>query len=94
VIWLDYYSTNYLLNLLIGLLNDLWRYRVNDSTWTWMSGSNTIQQIGVYGEKGNASMNSVPGARQNAVGWFDRLNQELWLFGGSGCINSTSGGGA
>ena len=26
----------------IAHLNDLWRYRVTDSTWTWMAGSNTI----------------------------------------------------
>ena len=60
------------------LLNDLWRYRMNDSTWL---GSN---QLGVYGEKGNASITNVPGARRDAVGWFDSLREELWLFGGFG----------
>jgi len=37
---------------IIGNLNDLWRYRVNDSTWTWIAGSNTANQLGMYGEKG------------------------------------------
>jgi len=60
----------------------LWRYRVNDSTWTWISGSNTINQIGVYGEKGKASTENIPGARSGAVGWYDSLRQEFWLFGG------------
>ena len=27
------------LNSLIDWLNDLWRYRLNDSTWTWIAGS-------------------------------------------------------
>ena len=69
-----------LIYLRLGLLNDLWRYRMNDSTWTWMSGSNTIDQRGVYGELGVYT----PGARQNAMGWYDSNTQELWLFGGNG----------
>ena len=69
---------------LIGYLNDLWRYRVNDSTWTWISGSNTHGQSGVYGQKGKASTENVPGARYGAVGWFDDTKRECWLFGGRG----------
>ena len=73
------------------MLNDLWRYRINDSTWTWISGSDSIDQPGVYGEKGNASSENVPGARYGAVGWYDSLRQEFWLFGGFGYTNSTAG---
>jgi len=69
----DYCSTNNPLNLVIGLLNDLWRYRVIDSTWTWISGNDTENQPGVYGEKGNASVNNYPGGRYGAVGWYDSL---------------------
>ena len=73
------------LNKNLGLLlNDLWRYRLNDSTWTWISGSNTTNQRGVYGEKGTASTEYVPGARGSAVGWYDSLRQEFWVFGGWG----------
>ena len=68
----------------IGYLNDLWRFRLSDSTWTWISGSTTSDQSGVYGEKGEASTENVPGARYSAVGWFDNTKQELWLFGGIG----------
>ena len=57
---------------------------MNDSTWTWMSGSNRADQKGVYGEKGNASIENVPGSREGAVGWFDSSTQELWLCGGYG----------
>ena len=56
---------------MLGYLNDLWRYRVSDNTWTWMSGSNTINQEGVYDEKGVPDKSNVPGARYGAAGWFD-----------------------
>jgi len=55
---------------------------MNDSTWAWISGSNETNEEGVYGEKGVPDTNNVPGARSNAVGWYDSLRQELWLFGG------------
>jgi len=64
---------------------------MNDSTWTWISGSNILNQPGVYGEKGIASTGNHPGARYGAVGWYDSLKEEFWLFGGSGYSNSTSG---
>jgi len=56
---------------------------VNDSTWTWMSGSNEIDQRGVYGDKGKPSVDNTPGARDSAVGWYDSSTKEFWLFGGS-----------
>jgi len=80
-----------LLALIIGWLNDLWRYRVNDSTWTWISGSYAVNQLGVYGTLGNVSTENVPGGRCCAVGWFDSSKQEFWLFGGSGFNNNANG---
>ena len=64
---------------------------MNDSTWTWISGSNALNQRGVYGEKGNASIENVPGARYGAVGWFDSSKQEVWLFSGYGYSASSFG---
>ena len=55
-----------------------------------MSGSTVIYQLGVYGEKGIASVENVPGSRFGAVGWFDSSTQELWLFGGLGYLNSSN----
>ena len=37
-----------------GYLSDLWRYDPATNQWTWVSGSNTISQVGVYGTKGVA----------------------------------------
>ena len=69
--------------------NDLWRYRINDSTWTWISGSNIADQQGVYGEKGNGSTDHYPGARWIALGWYDDLREEFWLLGGLGFSTTT-----
>ena len=57
---------------------------MNDSTWTWMSGSITQNNLGVYGEKGHPNSNNTPGGRRLANGWFDCSSQELWIFGGYG----------
>jgi len=63
----------------------------NSVQWRWMSGSNTPDQPGVYGEKGIASINNYPGARYGAVGWYDSLKEEFWLFGGQGKNGTGSG---
>jgi N-acetylneuraminic acid mutarotase len=70
-------------------LNDLWRYSLSSGEWTWMSGSNTANQPGVYGTKGVPAAGNVPGARHGAVSWTDS-GGNLWLFGGiynSGPLN-------
>jgi hypothetical protein len=63
--------------------NDLWKYSPSTGLWTWISGSNTSNQSGVYGVKGVPSAANVPGARYGGKGWIDAGNN-LWLFGGSG----------
>ncbi len=61
-------------------LNDLWKY--SGGQWTWMSGSNVVDQPGSYGTKGTASSTNVPGARAGSSAWTD-ASGNLWLFGGS-----------
>jgi len=48
--------------------------------WTWVSGSNTVDQSGVYGPEASSK---VPGARDGAVSWIDGSGN-FWLFGGQG----------
>jgi hypothetical protein len=72
-----------------GLLNDLWKFdtstfaglnpNVVTGQWTWVGGSNQINQKGNYGPTGTL----VPGARANAVTWKDNSGN-FWLFGGYG----------
>ena len=70
-------------------LNDLWTFDPNTKEWTWMSGSNAPNAVGVYGTEGVASASNVPGARENAVSWTDKSGN-LWLFGGiSGSANTS-----
>eukprot|EP01122_Echinamoeba_exundans_P014794 TRINITY_DN6778_c0_g1_i1.p1 TRINITY_DN6778_c0_g1~~TRINITY_DN6778_c0_g1_i1.p1 ORF type:complete len:1331 (+),score=177.31 TRINITY_DN6778_c0_g1_i1:128-4120(+) len=54
-------------------VNDLWRYRFNDSTWTWVAGTQA--------ERDPGSAN-YPSARLGASAWFDQSNKTFWLFGG------------
>ncbi len=65
-------------------LNDLWKF--SNGEWTWMSGSNLGNQVGIYGTKGTASLSNVPGARALAVSWTD-ASGSLWLFGGGNDFN-------
>jgi N-acetylneuraminic acid mutarotase len=64
-----------------NLLNDLWKYTPSTGEWTWVSGSNTANQPGVYGTKGMPAAGNVPGARELAISWTDSSGN-LWLFGG------------
>ena len=52
-----------------------------NSSWTWISGSNTYGQVGIYGTKGIANSSNIPGARSDSISWIDS-NNNLWLFGG------------
>ena len=64
-----------------GILNDLWEY--SGGQWTWMGGSNLVNQKGTYGTQGTPSPSNIPGGRWSAVTWTD-ANGNVWLFGGGG----------
>jgi N-acetylneuraminic acid mutarotase len=65
----------------VGLLNDLWKY--SNGEWTWMAGSNLINQNGVYGTQGMTAPGNIPGARLVSSRWVD-AHGNVWLFGGYG----------
>jgi hypothetical protein len=64
-----------------GDFNDLWLYDPSAQTWTWMSGSSSTNQSGVYGSVSVAAPGNVPGARDSAAAWATS-DGSLWLFGG------------
>lgn len=66
-----------------GNLNDLWKFNPTSKMWTWISGSNSANQAGVYGTLATPSTSNTPGARGASVSWVDG-NGNLWLFGGYG----------
>ncbi len=64
-----------------GQLNDLWTFGNNQ--WTWIGGSDLVDQAGNYGGTGAASASNWPGARGDALTWVD-AEGNFWLFGGFG----------
>jgi hypothetical protein len=74
-----------------GFLNDLWEFYPSTNEWTWMGGSNSVNQPGTYGTLGTPTVGNVPGSRDAEINWNDN-NGNLWLFGGYGCGASASSG--
>lgn len=73
----------------IGLLSDLWHYKVNTGEWTWVKGSNQINQPAIYGIQGAANNSNTPGARsETQSGWVDIANH-LWMSGGNSSSSSS-----
>ncbi len=64
-------------------LSDLWKFDVTTSQWTWVSGTNVVSSVGIYGTKGTPAAGNRPGGRASAVSWTDNTGN-LWLFGGNG----------
>ncbi|MBA3681991.1 MAG: choice-of-anchor D domain-containing protein [Bacteroidetes bacterium] len=76
-----------------GLLNDLWKYNPVTNQWTWIHGSNTVNQLGVYGTMGIGTVSTIPGSRWGSSAFVDAAGN-LWLFGGNGYGNVSSASGA
>ena len=75
-----------------GFLNDLWRFNISDSTWTWMSGNYSCNNRGTYGTKGVANATNIPGGKYESVYWTDSPGN-FWLFGGNGYDNISGSSG-
>jgi len=57
------------------------RYNTATGQWTWVSGSKTFGQSGIYGTKNGAPRTNVPGARETAMCWLDPSGNFLALGG-------------
>jgi len=66
-----------------GRLSDLWKYDPLTNEWTWVKGSNIVDQYGIYGTLGVSAPSNLPGARMGHVTWVDAANN-LWMFAGRG----------
>ena len=66
-----------------GKKNDLWKYNISTNEWTWMKGTQNINDPGSYGTKGLAATTNNPAYRDeiNAT-WTDNTGN-LWMFGGN-----------
>jgi hypothetical protein len=74
-----------------GYLNDLWRFDPATSLWTFVAGSRSIDNAGVFGTQQVPDSNNVPGARRAAACWIDSRDR-LWLFGGFGLDEAAATG--
>lgn len=66
-----------------GYLNDFWEFDVTTNQWTWISGSQLVNQTAMYTEKGVPHADNTPSGRFGGCLWED-LNHHIWLFGGYG----------
>src|ERR1041384_7974998 len=51
-------------------------------TWTWISGSGTVNAAAVFGTQGSPSTSNHPPAIYDALSWKDK-NGYLWIYGGT-----------
>jgi hypothetical protein len=56
---------------------------ISHNEWTWVSGSNEVNEPGTYGTEGTSSVGDTPGARVYADSRTGSSGN-LWLFGGYG----------
>lgn len=71
-----------------GDLNDVWRYDTTQNKWEWVRGSSSINPVGDYGVKGQASAQNDPPGRGAAGTWVG-ADGRLWMFGGMQNFNSS-----
>jgi N-acetylneuraminic acid mutarotase len=91
--WIDSADNLWLFggNSLSGFHNDLWKFTPSTNQWTWVSGANTPNGVGVYGTQGSSATANVPGSRFAATSWID-TSGNFWLFGGDGVTNPQTSG--
>lgn len=69
----------------INFFDDLWEYSAGE--WTWVGGSSTAAEPGVWGTLGVPAAANFPGARYPAASWTD-ASGNFWLFGGFGSFET------
>ncbi len=72
-------------------LNDLWLYDISANEWTWLEGSKSIGQSGIFGTQGTGSPGTRPGSRVHAVSWSDHQDN-FWVFSGYGKASLSGNG--
>jgi len=77
-------------NVVAGPLEDLWEYNPTALLWTYRGGSNLANQPPVYGNKGFAESDNLPGGREYSTAWTDKAGN-FWLFGGQVTIENGLG---
>jgi N-acetylneuraminic acid mutarotase len=63
-----------------GYLNDTWVYDPTTNNWTWLKGSNLINQSGSFGTINVTNSTNVPRGTFGQITW--TANNKIYLFGG------------
>jgi len=72
--------------------NDLWEFNPTTVEWTWVGGTNSVNQPGVYGTEGVPAAGNIPPYTYQAATWTDSSGA-FWMFaGGSNIMWRYSGG--
>ncbi len=61
--------------------NDLWKFNPANGNWTWVAGSNSLNNTGTYGTKETPSTANIPYSRASSQVVMDSAGM-IWLFGG------------
>lgn len=64
--------------------NDVWRYDPNENEWTWISGTNLVDDLGTFGLQCEANKSFVPISREENTTPIrpNTDNNAFWTFGG------------
>ena len=57
-------------------------FNTSNKIWTWLTGNTTINPVGIYGNRGVAAVDNVPGMRCFHSMGIDSANQVIYVFGG------------
>jgi hypothetical protein len=66
-----------------GPLNDMWRYNLSNDVWTWMNGSNIVNDPGMYASLCDTSTVNMPRSRFEARSCWTDQQGKFWMIGGA-----------
>ena len=69
--------------------SDLWKFDSSSKKWTWLNGSNKVNEGSTISSKNKNVSDQTPGARCGSMSWFLEKEKALLMYGGFG-YDSTS----
>ncbi len=60
-------------------MNDLWSFEIASGNWTWLSGTNSFANKGIF--PGTVGGVGIPAARFSSAAWIG-FNGDLFIFAG------------
>jgi hypothetical protein len=77
------------LDSISDFMNDLWRYDINTNDWTWKSGTNRLNDTGVYHSQCVIDSTSNPGSRGEHRSCAQDNCGRFWFYGGVNWVASS-----